>query len=251
MPERKSKTTLIIAIILGVVIIGGCIGAFLITGLAGGAYFYIKGKKPTVIAMETPVSEYTPLSETGTTEISTTETGEPTEVSTTEAPLAPTETSQGNAEIIYVGAVEPEFPGGVRIIYDEDGKDYKDFTSGPPYEFARKLLKNSKWEIYSDKTFSFVPGGNMPRKNFYPLKGTAIETKDMVALTNYTAEGYEGGDEENKFNIAGTIQLDRSKPKLQLVFEYKFKTDKELNFGEAPGKELKMTVTIMQDVEKQ
>jgi len=250
MPEnRKSKKTIIIAIILGVVILGGCLGGLLVTGLAGAAYFYLSGKQPTPVAMETPAPEYTPLSETGsTTEVSTTETGS-TEVSTTETGTS--EISNENGEIVYAGTADPEFPGGVRIIYDEDGKDYKDFSSGEPYEFAKKLLKNSKWEIHSDKTFTFVPGGTMPRNSFYPLKGSAIETKDMVALTNYTAQGYEGGDEDNKFNIAGTIQLDRSKPKLQLVFEYKFKTDTELNFGETPGKELKMTVTVMQDVEKQ
>jgi hypothetical protein len=244
---KMSKTSkIVLVIVLLVLIMGACVGVVLITGVLGGSYFIMSRTKsipgtPFPLPHAT-VYAITPLAQT---------TPEPTEISgqTTVTEKTPVQiTSQGKLKALYIGTGDPQFPAGIRLIYDDNESNYKEFSSGEPYEFAKKLFKNARWEIYEDGTFHLVPAITMPRQKFYPLKGTAMVAWNMVSLTNYSAKG-PAGDDKNRFDITGNINLDRTKPQLQLVFAYKFAIDKELNFGEK-HEVIKLSATVMQEVEK-
>jgi hypothetical protein len=242
-------TKVILIVIIIILITVTCIGTLIITGIAGAGYF-LWSKKPVVPTPQATVYEIT--STVNPELIETTPLAEITPEAT-ELPEIAQETQEqvsydSKLKAIYTGSGDPQFPAGVRLTYGENDSTYKDFYSGEPYEFAKKLFKNSTWEIYEDGTFKFLPGSRMPRKNYYPLKGTATVAWNMVGLTNYSMEG-PAGDDKNRFEIAGNINLDRSKPQLQLVFTYKFYPDKDINFGVKNGKVNLMT-TVMQDVTK-
>lgn len=216
-------------------------GILIITGIAGAGY-YLWSKKPAEPTPQATVYEIA----TEMTPVQAESTPEPSEVPEIQTPFQ--EIQERKLKVIYKASGEPKFIAGVRLTYGENESIYKDFTEGEPYEFARKLFKNSTWEIYDDGTFRFVPGSRMAREKYYPLTGTATVAWDMIGLTNYSMEG-PAGDDKNRFEITGNINLDRSIPQLQIIFTYKFSPDKDLNFGAKNGKVTLMT-NVTQDVVK-
>jgi len=239
-----SKNLKIILGILVALVIGGCLLTVLAGAIAGGFYLYSKKGPPAgptpEISLEEPVSVEEPVNIPDNTE---------TPDTTQEEIPDNTEVSDSNLQSLYIGTGDPEFPGGVRLSDPENPSDYEDFSSGEVYDFAKKLIKNSRWEIYKDDTFKFTPGAKMPRNDLYPLDGTAYETGKMVALTNFTIEGSGGGGKDD-FSIAGNINLENEKPQLQLVMEYTFRADKQFNLGVPEGKKKKVTFTVLQEMDK-
>jgi hypothetical protein len=239
--KLPSIVKLILAAVIIIFLAVTFIGILIITGIAGAGY-YLWSKKPAVPTPQATVYEIATEMTPRQAEI-TPETSEVPEIQT---PVK--ENQDRKLKVVYKGSGEPKFIAGVRLTYGENESVYKDFIEGEPYEFARKLFKNSTWEIYDDGTFRFVPGSRMPREQYYPLTGTATVAWDMIGLTNYSMKG-PAGDDKNRFEITGNINLDRSVPQLQIVFTYKFYPDKDLNFGAKNGKVTLMT-TVTQDVTK-
>ena len=236
-----SKTVKIALIIGVVIIVGGCLLVGLIGVIGGGGAYYFFSKEGKEISNPTDETGEVVIIESGEEPVeisySTEETGEAGEIPDEPDEQNEQDEQESNEDIksLYIGTGEPDFPGGVRLCDPKNTSDYQDFTDGEVYNFAKKLFKNARWEIYKDGTFNFIPGAEMPRNDLYPLSGTGYETGKMVALTNYTVDG-SGGDSKNSFDIAGNISLEFEKPQLQLVLQYTFKADDELNFGLEKGK---------------
>lgn len=255
-----SKPIKIVLLLVVVLIIVGCLIVGILGLIGGGGYLFLSSKKPPV-ASPTVQTEPVEVSSDGSEDVH--EVVEPDVVQATpveEVQPAPTENvtedvepdevALANISKVYMGTGEIELPGGVRLVYDEDGTEYKDFSEGEVYEFVQKFFKNSKWEICEDGSFRFTPGSPVSRKELSPITGTAQDIGTMIALTNFTADP-SVMEKDYRLNVTGNINLDRSTPKLQLVFEYKFNADSKLNFGEKEGKRVHLLVTVMQEVTKE